>query len=55
MRKRCIGFGEHEGKCATKPVGKGLWCARCERLRRAHIDRRMKAIAETFEKEGRPL
>lgn len=48
---RCIGFGEFEGDCEAEAgsTHSGLWCQRCDDLRRAHIDARMKEIMARFD------
>lgn len=49
----CIGFGEFDGACGQKPDydlnESGLWCTRCERLRREHISESMAKITASFE------
>lgn len=53
----CIGFGEHKGACGNAPDRElnesGLWCTRCERLRRKHITKQMLQIAALFENAKR--
>ncbi|HUS92181.1 MAG TPA: hypothetical protein VM695_10050 [Phycisphaerae bacterium] len=46
MARRCIGFGEFEGKCpnVAGTPWTPLWCLRCDELRRAHITRRLEAL-----------
>lgn len=49
----CIGFGEHEGACGDAPdyqLNKsGLWCTRCEHLRRQSITESMAKITAGFD------
>jgi hypothetical protein len=52
--RKCIGFGEHEGKCpntAGTPWTK-LWCLSCDEARRASITASMKAISASFKEQG---
>ena len=45
---RCIGFGKQLGKCTKKPLRVRLWCASCDRLRIAHLDKRFEQIDRAF-------
>ncbi len=46
MAKKCIGFGEFEGKCVNIAGTKWspYWCKRCNMLRMKHIDRQFKSL-----------
>lgn len=48
--KKCIGFGEFEGKCENIAGTKWSphWCDRCNKLRLAHIDAGFKKCIERF-------
>lgn len=49
--KRCIGFGDKEGKC-REPVDTATskcWCRECEQARRAHITKQLEDIQKGFE------
>jgi len=45
-KKRCIGFGEHEGKCenAVNPARNPIWCSVCDDLRMEHLDKQFKEL-----------
>jgi len=43
--KKCIGYGEFEGKCHYVTVDNPHWCPRCDKLRKEHITKQLKAIA----------
>lgn len=47
--KKCLGFGEYEGKCTNVAGTKWSphWCERCNKLRFGHIDKRMDALYRT--------
>jgi hypothetical protein len=51
--KTCIGYGAYEGECGSAPDLKlnkaGLWCTRCELLRRETITAQMDHITSLFE------
>lgn len=49
-KKKCIGFGEYEGKCDNEAGTKWTphWCLRCDELRRAHITRQLEDIGKRF-------
>jgi len=50
MVRKCIGFGEYEGKCnnlAGSSHSK-LWCQRCDDLRMEHLDKRFKELSDRF-------
>lgn len=49
---KCIGFGEHEGKCdgvAGTRTGK-WWCESCEKLRLDHLNKCFKELESRFKK-----
>lgn len=50
--RRCIGFEPFEGICtySATVLPACLWCERCEKLRRAHLDKQIAAISKLFEK-----
>lgn len=48
--RKCIGFGEFEGKCQN-PAGtkwSEYWCERCDKLRLEHIDEQLSKIHADF-------
>ena len=49
-KRRCIGFGEFEGKCANEAGTKWTpyWCERCDQLRMAHISKSLEEIDASF-------
>jgi len=55
-KRRCIGFGEYEGKCeavAVHPPGpKSYWCERCEQLRREHIGKQLEKMVKRNQGRG---
>lgn len=47
--KKCIGFGEYEGKCTKKiAINSNHWCKRCEKLRREHISNQFEKLLKEF-------
>lgn len=56
--RRCVGFGQFDtcgallGPEDLALNGAGLWCVRCELLRRETITGQMAAIQESFERMG---
>lgn len=57
---RCIGYGPYDNRrkdgtpCTNEAdTPAGLWCKRCEGLRRRAITAQMADLTRRFEKEGR--
>lgn len=42
--KRCIGFGEREGRCYNDVLPQGPWCAHCNELRIVHLTKRFEEM-----------
>jgi hypothetical protein len=51
--RKCIGFGEFEGKCGNDAgtAWTPYWCLRCDRLRRAHISAQFEKLVGGFAPE----
>lgn len=47
---KCIGYGEHEGKCSNKAGTKWskYWCERCNHIRLDTISAQMQAIGDNW-------
>ena len=52
--KKCIGYGEFEGKCNNIAGTKCSphWCERCNKLRLDHIDKQLATMRGYFSKES---
>jgi hypothetical protein len=52
--KKCIGYGEFEGKCNNIAGTKWSphWCERCNKLRLDHIDKQLATMRGYFSKES---
>lgn len=50
--RRCIGYGEFEGKCKNSPgtPWTPYWCDRCDKIRRETITKSLEDIAASFNK-----
>ena len=55
--KRCIGFGEFQGKCENEAGTKWSphWCKRCNELRFDHIDAGFVKIQKQFDVQKRVI
>jgi hypothetical protein len=51
--KKCIGYGEFEGKCNNEAGTPWTphWCDRCDKIRRATITKNLEEILESFDGE----
>jgi hypothetical protein len=53
--KKCIGFGEHTGKCDNRAINNPHWCDRCNAIRITKITLQWEQIARVFEDGVSPL
>jgi len=52
--KKCIGFGEKEGKCSNK-VNKKInpyWCPECDKKRIEFINKSLQEISNSFKNKN---
>ena len=43
-KRKCLGFGEFEGKCTAEHGRNPYWCDRCDGLRVGHISKRFEEL-----------
>ena len=48
---KCIGFGEHKGKCENTALKKLHWCEECNKLRIEHISKQFEIIESYLMKQ----
>lgn len=46
VRRRCVGYGEHEGVCVNDAgtLWTPYWCPQCDEQRRAHITKQLESL-----------
>jgi len=54
---KCIGYGNHEGKCENVAGTKWgpHWCLRCDKIRLATISASIEGIVAGFDKKARAV